>query len=61
MGVRRGGAVDALIPCEGGPNPGWIRVEDPLPLEVDRGGPGIYVLDDLGDTTRYVWLENGEA
>ena len=49
-----------LVPCEGGPNPGWIRVDDPPPLEVDRGGPGLYVLDDHDEHVRYVWLERSE-
>lgn len=53
--------TDALVPCDGGPNPGWIRVEEPLPLEVARDERGMYVLDDLGDTPRYVWLENGRV
>jgi hypothetical protein len=47
----------ALVACEGGPAPGWVLVDVPLPLEVDRDGKGIYVLDDLGAEPRYVYVD----
>ena len=47
-----------LVPSEGGPHEiGWLRVPQPLPLEVDRGDEGFYVLDDTGpDQPRYVYV-----
>jgi hypothetical protein len=47
----------ALVPCSGGPNGvGWLRVDLPIPLEVDRGGDGIYVLDGEEGVDEYVWV-----
>lgn len=50
---------DTLVPCEGGPDRtvGWIRVPTPLPLEVDRGHAGLYVLDDRGSGPVYVYSD----
>ncbi len=49
---------DTMVPCEGGPDRpvGWIRVLTPLPLEIDRGDGGIYVLDDRQAGPVYVYL-----
>ena len=34
-----------IVPCQGGPNwMGWLRVDEPLPLEVPYG-TGTYVLE----------------
>lgn len=44
-----------MVPCEGGPQAvGWIRVPTPLPVEVDRGSAGFFVLDDRADGPVYV-------
>jgi hypothetical protein len=46
----------AVVPCEGGPGPGWLLVEEPLPFEVERGLEGVFVLDDLGPEPKYVYV-----
>jgi hypothetical protein len=53
----------ALVPCLGGPCEGYgVLVDQPLPLEVERGVDGIYVLDEEGDRAmpgpRYVYVEH---
>lgn len=61
--------VGHIVPCRGGPSwMGWLRVDDPLPLEVRHTG-GTYVLecdpsDQAGDHRAcrdhwYVWLPDG--
>jgi hypothetical protein len=46
-----------LVPCVGGPCAGYgFLVTRPLPLEVERDRTGVYVLDDLDDELRYVYL-----
>jgi hypothetical protein len=49
---------DTMVPSEGGPDRpvGWIRVPTPLPLEIDRGDGGVYVLDDRQAGPVYVYL-----
>ena len=53
--------TDTLVSCRGGPHGvGWLRVATPPPLEVDRGGEGIYVLDEVDGqgvgSPEYVWV-----
>ncbi|HEX4491524.1 MAG TPA: hypothetical protein VH914_09995 [Acidimicrobiia bacterium] len=50
-----GGRV--LVPCVGGPCAGYgFLVTRPFPLEVERDRVGVYVLDDLDDEPRYVYV-----
>lgn len=51
-----------LVACEGGPCGGLgLLVELPIPLEVEREGGGIYVLDERGTDEDpeyvYIWAE----
>ena len=51
-----------LVACEGGPCGGLgLLVELPIPLEVERDGGGLYVLDERGDEDEphfvYVWVD----
>ncbi len=51
-----------LVACEGGPCGGLgLLVELPIPLEVEREGGGIYVLDERGTEEDpeyvYIWAE----
>ena len=53
-----GPGEDTMVPCEGGPQQtvGWIRVPLPLPLEIDRGDGGLYVLDERAAGATYVYI-----
>lgn len=51
-----------LVACEGGPCGGLgLLVELPIPLEVEREGGGLYVLEERGSTDEpefvFVWVE----
>ena len=56
-------ADKSLIACEGGPCGGLgLLVELPVPLEVEREGGGLYVLEERGSEDEpeliYVWVES---
>ncbi len=51
-----------LVACEGGPCGGLgLLVELPIPLEVEREGGGLYVLEQRGKADEpefvFVWIE----
>jgi hypothetical protein len=61
--MERRTAEKALVPCEGGPCDGLgFLVEQPVPLEIQRDGGGIYVLEERGDPAEpelvYVFIES---
>jgi hypothetical protein len=47
--------AETMVSCEGGRRPvGWIRVPLPLPVEVDRGVDGVFLLDERPSGPVYV-------